>query len=320
MEVLVHREHLMKRILKLERHLPEFEDGELVRAVMGMEDISGELFKRFGFVEPFGVGQVVLPSVHLGPAARRNASGYEVVQRDQPMQEMTRLQSWKRMEWHGRDKIEVEDFIQRTYRRYPRTYVAGEGVEFTIMARPDGSKVIASPPYHPIEDANSLLMAANLVIEGFAGVEFVRADLLPPLRVPVKQLNWEIFPQGRVPWDQVKKEVDRVTERAPASVKPVIRARVDAVQQYGPDFAAIGRAGFDGYWVFGFTNHGLYVLESRMLDNATYVLDADWQVVSQLTKAEVINSDLAVARLIHDGSWAEKLDRVLRHVLSTKAA
>ena len=50
------------------------------------------------------------------------------------------------------------------------------------------------------------------------------------------------------------------------------------------------------------------------------MLDADWQAVSQLTKAEVINSDLAVARLIHDASWAEKLDQVLRHVLPSKAA
>lgn len=310
----------MKRILKLERHLPEFAEGELVRAVMNMEGASTHVLKRFGFVEPFDAGQSVMPNVHLGPAARRNANGYEVVHRDQPMEEMTRLQSWKRMEWHGRDKIEVEDFIQRTYRRYPRTYVAGEGVEFTIMARPNGSKVITSPAYDPVSDADSLLMAANLVIEGFACVEFVRADLVPPLSVPIKRLNWEIFPQGRVPWVQVKKEIDRVTERASASAKPVIRARVHAVEQYGPDFAAVGRAGFDGYWVFGFTEHGLYVLESRMLDNATYVLDADWQVVSQLTKAEVINSDLAVARLIHDGSWTERLDQVLRHVLPSQAA
>ena len=310
----------MKRILKLERHLPEFAEGELARAVMSMEGISAHMLKRFGFVEPFDVGQSVMPSVHLGPAARRNANGYEIVHREQSMEEMTRLQSWKRMEWRGRDKIEVEDFIQRTYRRYPRTYVAGEGVEFTIMARPDGSKVIASPEYDPDGASDSLLMAANLVIEGFGGVEFVRADLVPPLRVPIKRLNWEIFPQGRVPWAQVKKEIDRVTERASASVKPVIRARVQAVEQYGPDFAAIGRAGFDGYWVFGFTKHNLYVLESRMLDNATYVLDADWQAVSQLTKAEVINSDLAVARLIHDASWTEKLDQVLRHVLPSKAA
>ena len=309
----------MKRILKLERHLPEFKDGELARAVMDTEGVSAHMLKRFGFVEPFDVGQSVMPSVHLGAAARRNASGYEVVHRDEPMQEMTRLQSWKRTEWHGRDKVEVEDFIQRTYRRYPRTYIAGQGVEFTIMARPDGSKVIASPAYHPVNDEGSLLMAANLVIAGFAGVEFVRDDLLPPLRVPIKRLNWHIFPQGRVPWPEVKKEIDRVTERASAAVRPVIRTRVEAVERYGPDFAAVGRAGFDGYWVFGFTKHDLYVLESRMLDNATYVLGADWHAVSQLTKADVINSDLAVARLIHDSSWAEKLDQVLRDVLSMAA-
>ena len=310
----------MKRILKLKRHLPEFAEDELARAVMSIEGVSADMLKRFGFVEPFDVGQSVMPSVHLGPAARRNANGYEIVHRDQPMEEMTRLQSWKRTEWRGRDKIEVEDVIQRKYRRYPRTYVPGEGVQFTIMARSDGSKVIASPAYGPDDAADVLLMAANLVIEGFGGVEFVRADLVPPLNVPIKRLNWEIFPQGRVPWSQVRKEIDRITERVPVSIKPVIRARIQAVEHYGPDFAAIGRAGFDGYWVFGVTKHGLYVLESRMLDNATYVLDADWQAVSQLTKAEVINSDLSVARLIHDASWTEKLDQVLSHMLTSKAA
>jgi len=310
----------MKRILKLERHLPEFAEGELARAVMSMEGVSAQMLNRFGFVEPFDVGQSVMPSVHLGSAARRNANGYEIVHRDQPMEEMTRLQSWKRTEWHGRDKIEVENIIERTYRRYSRTYVTGEGVEFTIMTRPDKSKVIASPAYDPLDAAASLLMAANLLIEGFGGVEFVHVDLVPPLRVPIKRLNWEIFPQGRVPWSEVRKEIDRVTEMASASVKPVIRARVQAVERYGPDFAAIGRAGFHGYWVFGFTKHGLYVLESRMLDNATYVLDADWQTVSRLTKAEVINSDLSVARLIHDASWMESLDQVLHHVVPSKAA
>ncbi len=219
------------------------------------------------------------------------------------------------MEWRGRDKVEVENVIDHKYRRYPRTYVAGEGVEFTIMVGHDGTKVIASPSYHPVEAAESLLMAANLLVEGFGAVEFLREDLMPQLNVPIKRLNWDIFPQGRVPWSQVREIIDRVTERAPASVKPVIRSRVKAIERYVPDFVAIGRAGFDGYWVFGFTKQGLYVLESRMLDNATYVLDADWEAVSRLTKAEIINSDLSVARLIHDGSWPIKLEEVLRCVL-----
>lgn len=285
-----------------------------------MEGISPHMLKRFGFSEPFDVGQTILPSIHLGPVARRNANGYEIIHRNQPMDFVTRLQSWRRKEWHGRDKVEVEDFIQRTYRRYPRTYMPGEGIEFTITQNPDGSRVIASPAYSPNGGAESLLVAANLVIEGFGNVEFVRADLVPALRVPIKRLNWNIFPQGRVPWSQVRKELDRVIEKAPETAKPVIRARTQAVEKYGPDFAAIGQAGFYGYWVFGFTKHGLYVLESRMLDNATYILGADWEAVSRLTKADVINSDLAVARLIHDRSWAEKLDEALRHVLPSRAA
>lgn len=310
----------MKRILKLERHLPEFEAGASVRAAISLDGISPDSLKRFGFIDPFDVGQMVLPSVQMGPAARRNASGYEVIHRDQPMEESSRLQSWRRKEWHGSQQVEVDDFILRTYRRYPRTYIAGEGIEFTILQREDGQRFIASPIYDTSTEPATLLAAANLVLEGFSTVEFLRADLLPVLKVPIRRLNWDVFPQGRVPWNRVKSELDRVIEKAPPSAQPVIRSRMNQVERYGPDFAAIGRAGFHGYWVFGFTEHGLYVLESRTLDNATYVLGADWEVVSRLTKADVINSELAEARLVHDRSWAEKLDQVLRHVLPAQAA
>lgn len=310
----------MKRILKLERHLPEFEAGTSVRAAISLDGLSLDSLKRFGFVDPFDVGQMVLPSVHLGPAARRNAGGHEIVHRDQPMEEASRLQSWRRKEWHGSQQVEVDDFVLRTYRRYPRSYIAGDGIEFTILRREDGQRFIASPIYDTSTESDTLLAAANLVLEGFSNVEFLRANLLPVLNVPIKRLNWDVFPQGRIPWDRVRTELERVIEKAPPSVQPVIRARTNQVEKYGPDFAAIGRAGFHGYWVFGFTAHDLYVLESRTLDNATYVLGADWEVVSRLTKAEVINSDLADARLVHDRSWAERLDQVLRHVLPSKAA
>ena len=92
------------------------------------------------------------------------------------------------------------------------------------------------------------------------------------------------------------------------------------MERYGPDFVAIGQAGFDGYLVFGFAQYGLYVLESRMLDNATYILGTDWETVSRLTKADIINNQLSVARLVHDRGWPEKLDQTLRHVLPHKAA
>ncbi len=198
--------------------------------------------------------------------------------------------------------------------------MTGEGIEFTIMERSDGSRVIASPIYDPRTEEAALLVAANLVLEGFSNVEFVQANLVPALRVSIKRLNWKIFPEGRIPWAQVRQEMERVIERAPPSAQPVIRARTSAVERYGPDFVAIGQAGFDGYLVFGFTRHRLYVLESRMLDNATYVLGADWETVSRLTKADIINNQLAVARLVHDRGWPEKLDQTLRHVIPRQAA
>ena len=75
----------MKRILKLERHLPEFEAGTSVRAAISLDGLSPDSLKRFGFVDPFDVGQMVFPSVHLWPDARRNAGGHEIVHRDQPL-------------------------------------------------------------------------------------------------------------------------------------------------------------------------------------------------------------------------------------------
>lgn len=312
----------MKKILKLERHLPEFETGASVRAALILNGIRPDSLKRFGFVDPFNVGQTVLPSIHLGSVARRNASGYEQVHRDQPMEEMTRLLSWRRKEWHGSHQVEVDDFVQRTYRRYPRSYIAGDGIEFTIVARDDGRLLIASPIYDTSDaaDAETLRTAANLLLEGFGEMEFLHANLFPVLSVPIKRLNWDVFPKGQVPWDRVNAELDRVIASAAPSAQPVIRTRTRQVEDYGPNFAAIGRAGFSGYWVFGFTDYDLYVLESRTLDNATYILGSNWETVSQLTKAEVINSQLARARLIHDRSWSEKLDQALRHVLRSKAA
>ncbi|MGY0561682.1 hypothetical protein ACW7G2_13295 [Luteimonas sp. A277] len=42
--------------------------------------------------------------------------------------------------------------------------------------------------------------------------------------------------------------------------------------------------------------------------------------ISRMTKGEVINGGLAVARLIHDRSWYERLDEELRNVLPLQAA
>jgi hypothetical protein len=49
-----------------------------------------------------------------------------------------------------------------------------------------------------------------------------------------------------------------------------------------------------------------------MYGQATYVFDRDWKEVSKLTKKQIIDGGLAKARLIHNKSWKNEIDKLLK--------
>lgn len=55
----------------------------------------------------------------------------------------------------------------------------------------------------------------------------------------------------------------------------------------------------------------IYVLESVYTNNATYVFGADWELLSKLTKAEILNAELHDARLIHNDNWKQNIDALM---------
>ena len=114
-----------------------------------------------------------------------------------------------------------------------------------------------------------------------------------------------------MPWQRLRTHVDPFVEREPPGNRPVIRARLQRINGYEPEFAAVGRAGFDGYVIFGFPEKNLYVLESVHPDNATYVFEQNWERLSQLSKAEILDRDLQKDRLIHREGWPEKIHTLL---------
>lgn len=73
----------------------------------------------------------------------------------------------------------------------------------------------------------------------------------------------------------------------------------------------MGEAGFTGYFVFGFPAKKLFVLESIYSDNATYVLDEDWEQISRLTKAEILDQGLHQERLVHRVGWHTLVKKLL---------
>jgi len=74
---------------------------------------------------------------------------------------------------------------------------------------------------------------------------------------------------------------------------------------------AVGQAGFHGYVVFGFPDRDLYMLESTKINNATYVFAKNWKLLSQMTKAEILNSALYTDRIIHRKNWHWRVNRLL---------
>ena len=66
-----------------------------------------------------------------------------------------------------------------------------------------------------------------------------------------------------------------------------------------------------GYLIFGFLEENLYVLECTQTNNATYILENNWEHLSGLTKAEILENNLHKERIIHRENWFEEIGRAL---------
>lgn len=277
--------------------------------------------QQLGFSSPLAPGERLLPEPKHGPANRRNALGDETVHRDQPMETAYRQAEWHWTEFRGRyDTEECSKIVDVPYKRYPRTHVQPHGVELTIRKTGKDVYVIAGP-FVVGKDDPKATNTANVFVEIFGECAVLREDMTFWAKTPVRQLNWELLPPGKNPWASAQPALQRVVRNADRGNQPVIRARFDAIGEHEPEFVAIGTGGFSGYVVFGFPGLGFCLLESQDVNNATYVLnDTSWERVSMLSKAEILDSNLHRARLIHRESWFRAIRGLLRSSTAKQAA
>ena len=124
-------------------------------------------------------------------------------------------------------------------------------------------------------------------------------------------MNWDILPRGEYPWSNVRDTLSNLTKGHTKTQTEMMLRNCEAIYAKQPDFVAYGRSGFKGYAVFGFTSKNLYILESALPNNATYVLENDWETISQLSKAEILSQELHKTRIIHSGSWQKNFDEMM---------
>ncbi|MBA4069945.1 MAG: hypothetical protein C0495_08825, partial [Acinetobacter sp.] len=183
------------------------------------------------------------------------------------------------------------------------------GIELEIKQPEVGELLIVAGPF--IKNDNEIDVAtntANMLVEIFKEAFVFNESLATWNKVPVRKLNWVLLPHGKSPWESAKAVIKQVVEKADKGNQSVIQKRYDEIGKFEPEFIAAGRGGFNGYVVFGFPSRGFCILESNSVNNATYVLnDGNWESVSQLSKAEILNSKIHKKRLTHRENWFREL-------------
>lgn len=304
-----------KRIRNLSK-LKVLETGSRFR--VGVVDVEKRIkeMKKIGFTNELKIGETILPDI-IGPATRRNAEGDYILLRDKPKEQHSRMIEWTYKQWAGRGETrEVTESTSISYERFQRQFIHPTGIEFTIVSN-GKSKNLVSPVFVMDETKrNEIISAVNVILEIFGECEIFDSTNNPILPPKVIRLNWELLPKGKFPWEKQKERLEPYFKRAIGTNRAVIEKRIETINEYSPDFTAIGTGGFGGYIVHGFEDLNMYILESVKVNNATYVLRNDWESISQLTKAEILNNDLHETRIVHNKNWYKNLNHLFDKNLS----
>lgn len=301
-----------KRIRSLASYVKEIPENHNLVIAVAVSDIVKNSPQDIGFSDSLELGEKVLPAV-VGNVTRFNSEGKEVPLKDQPMETHYRQQEWTWKEFRGRyDFEEKSKIVEIPYERFPRKAVPPPSIELGIAFDTAGTKIIVADPIKLCcENEETLVHVVNMFLEAFGICEIRNGELDAIIRSPIKRLNWNVLPKGQKPWGTLKPLLQPIIDGQSGGNKVVIEKRFEEINSFDPEFVAVGQAGFSGYIVFGFPEADLYVLESTQTNNATYVLENNWEYLSGLTKGEIIQNNLHKERVVHRENWFEEIGRVL---------
>lgn len=215
----------------------------------------------------------------------------------------------------GRGEFEeITDFYEIPYERYPRTFYPPYSIELIIVVV-KGRKYVATDIIDCTPEITDYIKTGiNIFLELFKECSIVLNDNFDYiLNTKVIRLNWDILPKGEYPWEKQRERIMPLVEKASPKNRNIIKFRLETISKYKPDFVAIGLNGFDGYIVYGFKEKNIYIFESRLINNATYIFDRDWKDITMLTKKEILTDSLQKARIIHrKDSWEKEIEKLLK--------
>lgn len=293
-----------RRIRNVENHLSGIDEGS--NFYIGLTNLDNYIdrLNQIGFGQEVGLGQQILPDI-IGPISRFNANGKYRLLRELPKE--TCFRESYITDWHGNHHT-----VYIEYQRYQREMIEAPSIELTIASDANNKSILLSPLLiNKPENYQAIKHVINLFLEIFGECETLYEDLISAFNIPVLKLNWNVLPQGNQTWKNIEPALDEIINRATTRKRVIVKNRIAKISEFDLNFVAIGNAGFKGYIVFGFKNKNFFVLESIYSGNATYVLDQDWEELSQLSKGQILSQNLHEKRIIHSPNWINEVDNLL---------
>lgn len=295
-----------KRINNIYRYINKEEIDNIKQLRVKVDELSQDKVINIGFSKKLEVGEMVVPKV-IGPITYFNVYGKEIINKNEK-EDRDIYRPYHIMDWHG----QYHDGIAYERRKcYKRGFINPYEMELIIVGQKE-TKYVTNKEIS--KDANKLKFAMNLLLEIFGEFEIVYNEEKINYG-EIKRLNWNVLPRGKYPWEKLYPYIKNNLDNMQETKAKIAKNNIEKITQYNPKFVAIGRSGFSGYIIYGFNKENKVILESMEIDNATYVLNENWENISKLTKAEILKNNLHEKRIIHTKRWNEEIETVIKEML-----
>lgn len=295
-----------KRINNIYRYINKEEIDNIKQLRVKVDELSQDKVINIGFSKKLEVGEMVVPKV-IGPITYFNVYGKEIINKNEK-EDRDIYRPYHIMDWHG----QYHDGIAYERRKcYKREFINPYEMELIIVEQKE-TKYVTNKEIS--KDANKLKFAMNLLLEIFGEFEIIYNEEKINYG-EIKRLNWNVLPRGKYPWEKLYPYIKNNLDNMQETKAKIAKKNIEKITQYNPKFVAIGRSGFSGYIIYGFNKENKVILESMEIDNATYVLNENWENISKLTKAEILKNNLHEKRIIHTKRWNEEIETVIKEML-----
>ena len=253
------------------------------------------------------------PPRTCGAYARRNLDGWEEKRKDLP-KEQREVSHWA-PSWNSGSS----HLVSSTVNVYPVDHhpVRLLTLSATILEQLVDAAVVRFRIDQPLlrtdaDFARNLRFNLGLLRESTGEAHVYDADLTDDEYALIQQVDWEFLPRGSS--DRVLSRLATDRQVSPERLH-VADERLRVLDRFDHSGFIVGKGRFARYFGAKF-GESLVALENLEYGNALYVFEEDWELLTQLSRTELIRRrDPEVHRIPHVPGWPSALRKIVRERL-----